>query len=161
MKGIVVVDKNWGIGKEGGLLTHLPGDLKYFKEKTLGKIIVMGRKTLESLPGKKPLPGRTTIVLTKDKTFQADCTICYSMEELFQELGKYPKEDIFVAGGAAIYEQLLPYCDSYFVTKMEESFEADRYLNNLDLHEEFLLYSEGEPQVENGVQYKFIEYRRK
>lgn len=161
MKGIVVVDKNWGIGREGGLLTHLPGDLKYFKEKTLGKVIVMGRRTLESLPGRKPLPGRTNIVLTKDPNFIADCIVMHSLEELLEELKKYPQEDIFICGGANVYEQFLPYCDTYFVTKMEESFNADRHLENLDQNNEFEVCWESEPQMENGIEYKFLEYRRK
>ena len=78
MKAIVAVDRNWGIGRDGGLLVHLPGDLKYFKEKTLGKTVVMGRETLESLPGGKPLPGRDNIVLTLNSFYEAGCPLCHS-----------------------------------------------------------------------------------
>ena len=160
MNAIVVVDKNWGIGINGGLLTHLPGDLKYFKEKTLGKTIVMGRKTLESFPGKKPLPGRTNIVITRDKSYEArDCIICHSMEETLERLRKCGSEDIFISGGAEIYKEFMELCDVFYVTKIDESFEADRYFPNLD--EMGLEVSwESEVQQEKGHSYRFLKYVR-
>ncbi|WP_027399738.1 dihydrofolate reductase [Anaerovorax odorimutans] len=161
MKAIVAVDKNWGIGKNGELLAHLSGDLKYFKERTLGKVVIMGRKTFESLPGKKPLKGRTNIVLTEDKKFDADCVVCGSIEILKNKLNKYDDEDIFIIGGAKVYEQFLPYCDTYYVTKIDESFPADRYIENLDENKNFYKYWESELQSENEIKYKFVEYRRK
>ena len=104
MKSIVVVDKNWGIGKDGDLLVHLPGDLKYFKEKTLGKVVVMGRTTFESLPGKKPLPGRVNIVLSRDLEFHPEgCIMCRSKEELFKELENYDDDDVMIMGGSYVY----------------------------------------------------------
>lgn len=161
MKTIVVVDQNWGIGKEGQLLAHLPGDLKYFKEKTLGKVVVMGRETLESLPGSKPLPGRTNMVLSRNPQFVADCMVYNSMEQLFKELENYPVEDIFICGGEKIYRQFSPYCDSYLVTKIEESFPADKHFEDLDKREDLAVYWESPVQEEKGIKYKFVEYRRK
>ncbi|MBP6491902.1 MAG: dihydrofolate reductase [Clostridia bacterium] len=162
MKTIVVVDKNWGIGKDGDLLVHLPGDLKYFKEKTLGKVVVMGRTTLESLPGKKPLKDRTNIVLSRNPEFKAEgCIQCRSMGELFKVLEQYEMEDVFVVGGQDIYRQFLPYCSGHFVTKINQAFEADKFFENLDLREDMEVIWESEPQTEKGIEYRFIEYRRK
>src|SRR5699024_9229111 len=112
MNAIVVVDKNWAIGKDGDLLCHLKKDLQYFKEKTTGKVIVIGRKTLESFPGAKPLPNRTNIVLTGNKDYKNDaCVVCCGMDALDSELLKYDTEDIFVAGGETIYQQFLDKCN--------------------------------------------------
>ena len=162
MKSIVVVDKNWGIGKDGDLLVHLPGDLKYFKEKTLGKVVVMGRTTFESLPGKKPLPGRVNIVLSRDLEFHPEgCIMCRSKEELFKELENYDDDDVMIMGGSEVYRLLLPYCNCHLVTKVDDCYEADCTFENLDLKEDLELVYEGEEQSDNGVIYKYTEYRRK
>jgi len=162
MKAIVVVDNNWGIGKDGQLLTHLPGDLKYFKEKTLGKTIIVGRKTLESFPGGKPLPGRTNIVLTENPEFQRkNCSICYDLDDLFDEIAMLDGQDIFVAGGACIYEMFLPYCDEVFVTKIQASYDADKHFPNLDQSDSFVKTWQSEPMEEQGVKYRFEKYTRK
>ena len=88
MELIAAADKTWAIGRDGKLLCHLPGELKYFKEKTTGKTVVMGRKTLESLPGSKPLPNRRNIVLTKDLSFEKEgCEIVHSVDKLFDSMG--------------------------------------------------------------------------
>ena len=157
MKLIALADKNWGIGKDNKLLCHLPGDLKYFKEKTLGKTIVMGRKTLESLPGGKPLPGRKTIILTRDKTLVNDgVQIIHSIEELLS----INDEELIVAGGGQIYNQLLEYCDSCLITKLDCSFDADTFLSDLDTSVDFEMIWQSEEQVENGISYRFTEYKR-
>lgn len=178
MKAIVIVDKNWGIGREGKLLAHLPGDLKYFKEKTMGHTLIMGRTTVEGLPKKQALPGRKTLVLTrsmagnqaaqsgeKGQSGQDGCIygenarICGSLEELQQLLGDLRESDAFCAGGASVYEQLLPYCDEALVTVMEQEFPADRYFPNLP-QMGWEAVRIGEPQEENGVVYRFCVYRR-
>lgn len=162
MKAIVAVDNNWGIGKEGGLLVHLPGDLNYFKEKTLGKVVVMGRTTFESLPGKRPLKDRINIVLSRNPEFEPEgCIKCKSMGELFKTLESYDMEDVFIIGGADIYKQFIPYCSSHLVTKINAVFDADKYFENLDLRSDMVLVSESEAQNENGVEYRFTEYKRK
>ncbi|MDD3169442.1 MAG: dihydrofolate reductase [Eubacteriales bacterium] len=162
MKTIVAVDNNWGIGKEGCLLVHLPGDLKYFKEKTAGKVVVMGRTTFESLPGKKALKDRVNIVLSRNPDFEPEgCIKCKSMGELFQTLENYDMEDVFIIGGEDIYRQFSPYCSGHLVTKINAVFDADKYLENLDLRSDLVLVSESEAQIENGVEYCFTEYKRK
>lgn len=158
MKLIVAADKNWAIGKDNDLLCHLPGDLKYFKERTTGKTVVMGRKTLESLPGGKPLPKRTNIVLTRDENFEKEgCIILHSIEELLE---KYGQEDVMVMGGAEIYTKLLPYCDTCYITEIDKEFEADKYIPNVSIDPAFEKVWESEEQVENGISYRFVEYKR-
>lgn len=161
MKLIVAVDKNWAIGNDGKLLCHLPGDLKYFKEKTTGKTVVMGRKTLESLPGGRPLPNRTNIVLTSDTTFEKEgCVVVHGIDELMTVLENGGR-DAVVMGGGSVYRQLLPYCDGCYITKIDGDFEADTYFPNLDEDGEFSLAWESEIHRENGIDYKFTEYERK
>ena len=119
MNAIVVVDQNWGIGREGNLLVHLPGDLKYYKEKTIGNYIIVGRKTLESFPGGKPLPGRENIVLTRDPGYAKDgCVICHTVEDVQDAVKDYDPETVFVAGGAEIYQEFFSLCDVFYVTKI-------------------------------------------
>lgn len=160
MKAIVVVDKNWAIGKDGCLLIHLPGDLKHFKEKTRGKVVVMGRSTLESLPGRKPLPDRTNIVLSRNPNYKADCTLCCSQDSLLRKLEQYDTEDVYIIGGEQIYRCFLPYCDTVYVTKIDAKFKADRFFEDLDKRDDWKLVHEGETQYEEGVSYRFMEYKR-
>ena len=120
MKIIVAADKNWGIGKDNKLLVSIPADMKMFRQETTGKVCVMGRKTLESFPGGLPLKNRTNIVLTRNENYKVkDAIIVHSIEELMEELKKYPAEDVYCIGGDTIYKQLLPYCDVAQVTKID------------------------------------------
>ena len=120
MNLIVNVDKNWAIGLGSKLLVRIPQDMKYFRSMTTGHVVVMGRKTLESFPESKPLPNRANIVLTRDQGYQAPgAVVVHSMEELKEELEKYPGEEIFVIGGGQIYRELLPLCDKAYVTKVD------------------------------------------
>ena len=128
MNLIAAVDKNWAIGRNNKLLVSIPDDMKFFRETTTGKVVVMGRKTLESFPGKKPLKNRVNIVLTGDRSYQADgAVIVHDMEELHEELKKYPSEDIYVIGGESIYKQLLDECDVAHITKIDFAYEADAW----------------------------------
>ncbi len=161
MKAIVIVDRNWNIGKDGGLLVHLPKDLKYFKEKTTGKVIVIGRKTLESFPKKRPLPNRTNIVLTNNENYKnEDCTICVGVDALKEELKKYNTDDVFVAGGEMIYRLLLPCCDEVYVTKIDAAFEADKSFPNLDDDPNYVMVSQSEVVEDKGYQFKFLKYEK-
>src|SRR5665648_710798 len=160
MKAIVVVDKNWGIGRDKKLLVHLPGDLKYFKEHTLGKTIVMGRETLESLPGGKPLLNRNNIVLTRNKGYGTDCTICHSKEGLLKMVKDVNTDEVFIIGGEKVYRQFLPYCNTCYVTKIDKTFDADKFFHNLDEDENFSVVDESEVIEENGTSYKFDENAR-
>lgn len=179
MNAIVAVDEKWGIGKDGALLCHLPGDLKYFKEKTLGKICIMGRKTLESFPGGRPLPGRRNLVISAsafERPEEERMKLSPEQEERGTRLEFYESvealtsflrrlepselENYFVCGGASIYEQLLPLCRRVYVTKIEGSFDADRFFPDLDEHRDFKLISESERHEENGIGYRFSVYER-
>ena len=163
MRLILAADEKWGIGKDGGLLCHLPEDLKYFKEKTLGKTVIMGRVTLESLPGGKGLPGRKNIVLSRDPDFVAvDAEAVSSEEELWSALTGIKQEDIMVIGGEQIYKALLPFCDICYVTKIYKDFDADRFFVNLDESEEFKgsAVSDVLTDEASGIKFQFYEYVR-
>ena len=113
MNIIVAVDKNWAIGKDNKLLVSIPADMKMFRQETTGKVVVMGRKTLESFPNGLPLKNRTNIVLTGNKDYNVkDAIIVHTVEELLEEIKKYPSEEVYCIGGDSVYKQLLPYCDT-------------------------------------------------
>ena len=138
MQAIVAADNNWGIGYQNRLLVSIPSDMKFFRQKTTGNVVVMGRKTLESFPNGLPLKNRVNIVLTKNKNYQVkDAVIVHSEEELLEELKKYPSEKIYVLGGESIYKMMLPYCDTVYVTKIDREFQADTYFPNLDQMEDW------------------------
>lgn len=156
MKLIVAADKNFAIGKDGGIPWRLRGDLMYFKEKTLGHSVIMGRKTLESLPGGRPLKDRTNIVLTRDMTYAPEGVIvCRSIEEV---LALPEAKDAFIIGGESIYKVFLPYCTHALVTKVEGEFEADTYMVNLDALDNWEMTSASDVQEENGIEYRFTVY---
>ncbi len=156
---IVMVDRNWGIGKDGGLLYFIEQDKEFFKNMTIGKTIVMGRKTFESLPGKKPLGDRVNIVLTNDIDFKSDgVTVCHSAEEVLRESGKYP--EVFIIGGEEIYSLFLPYCDRAYVTKVDAIREADRHMVNLDKSSDWQIVSETKDFVHGEFTYRFSVYER-
>lgn len=160
MNAIVVVDRNWAIGKEGNLLVHLPGDLKYYKEKTTGNVIVYGRKTLSTYPGGKPLPNRTNIVLTRNKNYEnEDCIICHSRDEVLREVSKYDTDRVFISGGAEVYELFLEDADTFYVTKIDAEYEADRYFPNLD-ELGLQITWQSEIQEDKGTKYRFYKYVR-
>ena len=166
MKLIVATEKNWGIGKDNQLLVHLPGDLKYFKEKTTGKVVIMGRKTLQSLPGGRPLPKRTNVVVSRNPEFQPEgCVMASTTEEAVKKAlllaGEGGSDDLMVMGGASIYEQLLPQSDTCYVTRIDAAFASDCSFPNLDEDPEFTKVWESPVQEENGVTYRFTEYRRR
>ncbi len=185
MKAIVAVDKNWAIGKDGDLLFKLPGDMKYFRETTKGKVIVLGRKTLESFPGGKPLPGRVNVVLTRNKDYapegicvchslkecegaeceQAECgqpciVLCPSPEELEERIGADALADAYVCGGGEIYRKLIHLCDEALVTKIEADLEADTFFPNLDEDPSFKCVQESEPLEDGGITYRFTTYEQ-
>ena len=162
MNLIVAVDKNWAIGLQNKLLVSIPADMKFFRETTIGKVVVMGRKTLESFPGGQPLKKRTNIVLTKDKNYQVkDATVVTSIEALLEELKKYEEEDIYVIGGESVYRTLLPYCKVAHVTKIDHAYEADTYFPNLDEMEEWEITGVSEEQTYFDLEYEFVKYERR
>lgn len=161
MNVIVAVDEQWGIGKDGDLLCRISGDMKRFRAITSGNVLILGRKTLESFPNKKPLPNREHIVLTNNLEYQAEgVTLCHSIAEIPKVLESFKGKDIFVAGGESIYEQLLPFCEKAYVTKIHGAFPADTRFPNLDAMPEWEIVEE-EEQEENGVKFTFVLYQRK
>ncbi len=161
MKTIVNVDKNWGIGIGDKLLNHIPADMKFFKEKTTGNVVVMGRTTFLTFPGHKALPNRVNIVLTTDPEWSAENVIvCHSLDELFEQLKRYDTNTVYVIGGSKVYEQLLPYCDTAYVTKVESEKEADRFFPNLDENDEWEITDSGETLEHNDIKFRFTTYKK-
>lgn len=162
MNIIAAVDKNWAIGKDGHLLVSIPADQSLFREETLGKTVIMGRKTLESLPGGQPLFGRTTIVLTENRDYKGKgAVVCHSVEEVLKEIQNTAPEDVFVAGGQQIYEAFLPYCDVAHITYIDYQYEADSFMPNLDRAEDWKLDMETEEETYFDLCYTFRRYVRK
>jgi dihydrofolate reductase len=159
MKAIVAVDLDWGIGYKGNLLQPIPEDLKLFKQLTLGKVVIMGRETFESLPGKEPLKDRINIVLSRDEKFvNNNITICRSLEELYKLLANYSTDDVFVIGGESIYTQLLPFCSEAYVTIINKRYIADKYFANINELETWEAVSTGNPQSYNEIEFCFNKY---
>ncbi|MCI5614570.1 MAG: dihydrofolate reductase [Agathobacter sp.] len=162
MNLIAAVDKNWAIGKNNQLLVRIPADQKFFRETTTGKVVVMGRKTLESFPNGLPLKNRTNIVLTKDKNYKVkDAIVLHSMDELMVELEKYDSDDIYIIGGEKIYAQLVDQCDVAHITKIDYEYDADAYFPNLDEKPEWVITGDSEEQTYFDLIYYFYRYERK
>lgn len=162
MKAIVAADRNWGIGYQNKLLVSIPADMRFFREMTMGKVIIVGRKTLESFPGGRPLPGRTNIVLTKNASYKVKgAIVVHSMEELEKELANYNPDDVFAAGGESVYRMLLPQTDTVYVTRIDHRFSADTFFPDLDGDPAFALAEESEEQTCFDLEYRFTTYRRR
>ena len=159
MKAIVAVDRKWGIGKKNDLLFSLPADMKYFREKTSGKVVVMGSNTLKSFPNGKPLKNRTNIVLFPGGEQREDCIIVQSLDELKIELKKYNPDDVFIIGGAMFYKTMLPYCSEVLVTKVDADGGAEVFYENLDNLENWSCISSEEPIETNGLIIRFTVYK--
>ena len=163
MKMIAAADQNWGIGRKGGLLVRIDEDMKRFRALTLGKIVVCGRKTLQSFPHGRLLPGRVNIILSRDLSFLSEgAHIACSAEEVFSLLEKeYSgcEDDVYVIGGGEVYRLFLPYCDEALITRIEAVFEADTYCPDLDRDPRWRLAERGEDRVFDGLTYHFDTYR--
>ena len=162
MKALLSADRNWGIGNGNKLLVSIPSDMKFFRQTTTGKVVVMGRKTLESFPNGQPLKNRTNIVLTSNPDYKVkDAVIVHSKEELLKTLEQYDSENIYIIGGESIYRMMLPYCDTVFVTKIDRAFQADTFFPNLDEMEEWQMTEEGEEQTCFDLEFRFTKYERR
>lgn len=156
---IVLVDKNWGIGNHGKLLFLIEQDMEFFKNMTLNKAVIMGRKTFKSLPGGKPLKNRTNIVLTKDADFKCEgAVVCHSVEEALEEAEKYP--EAFIIGGEEIYSLFLPYCKRAYVTKVDAEKEADRHMVNLDKEPGWRISGSTKDFLHSKFTFRFSVYER-
>lgn len=162
MNIIAAVDNNWAIGHCGQLLVSIPNDQKQFREETTGKVVVLGRKTLQTFPQGQPLKNRTNIILSTDRKYQVkDAVVVHSVEELLEELKKYPSEDIYIIGGESIYRQMLPYCDTAHITKIDHEYQADTYFPNLDKDEEWEITADSDELTYFDIPYTFVKYERK
>lgn len=162
MNAIAAVDANWAIGNKNRLLTSIPADMKFFREKTMGHVVVMGRRTLESFPNGLPLKNRVNIVLTANRSYKVkDAIIVHTKEELLEELKKYDSNELYVIGGGSIYEMLIPYCDTAYITKIDHAYAADTYFPNLDQMDDWEMTEVSEEQTCFDLEYVFAKYERK
>jgi dihydrofolate reductase len=162
MNLIVAVDKNWAIGYQNKLLVSIPADMRFFRDETNGKVVIMGKNTLESFPGGKPLKNRKYVVIALEKDYKVnDATVVYSIEEALEAVKNDKSEDIYVIGGASIYRQMLQYCDVAHITKIDYSYLADTYFPNLDEMEDWVLAEESDEHTYYDLPYTFCRYERK
>lgn len=162
MNLIAAVDRNWAIGMNNKLLVRIPDDMKRFRRLTVGKVVVLGRRTLETFPGGRPLKDRTNIVLSKDRGYQVKgAHVVHSMEELSEKLGEYTSSDVFVIGGESVYRQLLEQCDTAYITKIDYVYQADAWFPDLDEEKEWKIEEESEEQTYFDLEYYFVKYSKK
>ena len=169
MKLVVAVDEGWGIGYNGELLAHVRADLRNFAKLTTGHAVVLGSKTLATFPGGRPLKNRTNIILSRRPDYAPEgALVVHSEGELLELIKTLPEDDVFVIGGASVYELLLPYCDTAYVTKFKKTYTADAFFANLDADPAWECISVGEEQIsdvetdsEGGLRFCFCEYHRK
>lgn len=161
MNIIAAVDKNWAIGQKGKLLVQIPADQKHFQNLTKGKVIVLGRKTLETFPNGIPLAQRTNIIVSRDPNFKVrGAWVVHSREEALDVLKQYRDEDIFIVGGSEVYEMFLPYCNTAHITKIDYAYQADRYMPNLDEDKDWIITGDSEEQTYFDLEYYYFRYER-
>ncbi|MFC3885081.1 dihydrofolate reductase [Bacillus songklensis] len=157
---LVAMDKNRVIGRDNQLPWHLPADLKFFKEITMGHPVIMGRKTHESIG--RPLPGRENIIITRNEHYKAEgCTVLHSISAI-KEIEEQRNEELFVIGGAQIFQHTFPIADRLYITWIEEEFEGDTYFPEFDEHDwELVSRKKGIKDEKNPYDYYFLMYDRK
>ena len=162
MNIIFSADRNWAIGNKNELLIRIPEDMKQFRAKTTGNVVVMGRKTLESFPNQKPLKDRVNIVISTRKDYEVEgATVVHSIEEALKELQKYPTEQVYIIGGGKIYREFLPYCDTAYVTYIDHAYAADTFIPNLDeMQDEWEMVEESEENTYFDIEYYYRTYKR-
>ena len=159
MQAIVAVSENWGIGKDNDLLFRISADLKRFKALTAGHTVVMGRKTLESFPGQRPLPNRRNIVLTSHNIEIEGAEVVHTTDEMLKAVENEDTDNIYVIGGGSLYTALLPLCKRVYLTKVDAIGEgADTWFPNLDKLPGWDVETVGETLTEKGCTYQFIDY---
>ena len=161
MNAIVAVDRNWAIGNKGQLLVSIPADHKMFRQETLGKVIVYGRKTLETFPLAQPLDRRENLILSSNPNYTVrGARVLHGTEELLEALRAYDTNDVYVIGGESVYRQLLPYCDTVHVTRIDRTYEADAYFPNLEQDAAWRQTAESDEQTYFDTPYTFVKYQR-
>lgn len=162
MNLIAAVDRNWAIGRRGQLLVRIPADQRMFRQETLGKVVVYGRKTLETFPLAQPLERRENIILSTDPDLRVkNASVVHSIGELLEKCGNYPSEDIYIIGGGSVYRQLLPYCDTAHITRIDYAYEADAWFPDLDADPEWEITADSDEQTYFDITYQFVKYERK
>lgn len=162
MNLIVAADTNWAIGNKDKLLISIPNDQKHFREETTGKVVVLGRKTLQTFPQGLPLKNRTNIILSRNPGYAVKgATVVHSLEELLEELKKYDTEDVYVIGGESIYRMMLPYCDTAHVTRIDHAYQADTYFPDLDRDPDWEITADSDELTYFDIPYQFVQYQRK
>lgn len=158
MNMIALVDQNWAIGKDGEQIVYIPSDLKFFRETTMGHPVILGRKTLATFPGGRPLKGRRNLILSRNPGFSAEGgEVFASLDAL---LAAAP-EDSFVIGGASVYAALLEKCDTIYLTKISGHYpKADCFFPNLDARPEWRVVEEGPEREDGGVKFRYVTYKR-
>lgn len=160
MNCIVNVSEDWGIGRENQLLVAISADLRRFRSLTTGKTVILGRKTLSTFPGGRPLKNRVNLVLSSDRALRIEgAAVVHDLDELLAECRTYPSESLCVIGGASIYSLLLPYCDTAYITKTHLQTGADRFFPNLDALENWRIVSRSGVLEENGVYFEYLDYQ--
>lgn len=161
MNLIVIADNNWAIGKGGQQLVTIPNDLKHFQDLTMGKTVVMGRKTFEALPGKRPLHGRVNVILSRNPEYRVNGAVtCHSMGETLEYLKKFDSEDICIIGGGELYRQFLPLCDRAEVTMIDYVYAGDTYFPNLDKLADWKMTGESDEQTYFDLCYTYRTYEK-
>lgn len=162
MNLIVAVDRNWSIGYKNGLLVRIPEDQKRFREITTGKAVIMGRRTLETFPGKKPLKNRLNIVITRDKAYSVDgAVVVHGIEEAVAAASDYADEDIYVIGGESVYRQMLPLCDTAHITKIDYAYQADAHFPDLDGMDDWHITERSDERTYFDIIFEYVKYERK
>ncbi len=158
---IASADENWGIGREGDLLFSIPEDMRFFRESTTGKAIIMGKATLLSLPRSSPLPKRRNIVLSTTLGEVEGAEVYETKAEALAAVADLAADEVFVIGGAAIYKEFLPECDTAYITRIYKDGNADKFLPNFDELADWEKASESELKNHEGIEFKFITYKKK
>ena len=155
---IVVHDLNRVIGQNNKMPWHIPNELAYFKEKTMGKAIVMGRSTFESIG--RPLPGRLNIVITRNTSYEVEgVTVVHSIEEAIEAANNH-HEEVMIIGGEQIFKEVLPYADLLYITLIEHEFEGDTFFPSYEQEWEVISTSE-QHTTDSGIKYTYMLYKRK
>ena len=161
MNLIAAVDRNWAIGYKNELLVRIPEDQKWFRETTTGKAVIMGRKTLESLPNKSPLKNRLNVVITSDMNYSVPgAVVVHSIDEAVEAVRDYADDDVYVIGGESIYRQMLPLCSTAHITKVDYAYQADAHFPDLDKEEGWKITETSDERTYFDIIYEFVKYER-
>ncbi|MBQ4282545.1 MAG: dihydrofolate reductase [Lachnospira sp.] len=162
MKLIAAVDNNWAIGKAGKMLVSIPEDMEFFREETMGKVVIMGRKTFETLKDRSPLIGRVNVIITSNRDYKVEgAIVCYSVEEALKAVAGYDTDDVYVIGGGTIYEQMLDMCDEAHITKIDYEYDADTFFPNLDNNPNWYVAQTSDEKTYFDIVYEFVRFVKK